>query len=236
MDYYSAKITVDTHDVDYNGVVGAGTLMRYLQSSAELQLTDKGFSYDELRKRNKAFILSKIKLEFNEAALCGEPITAETFPCTSRGYTFIRCYRLLRDGKVIGRAVSAWALIDTQSHALVRVNDFELGLTTYTPLDLPLERTVMPKDLPLVGKYSVNYIDLDRNRHMNNTRYPDMYSNFLPLDGKRISAITINYLNEARMGDTLDIYMKEENGAYYIRSVRPDGKVNSEAEIHLTAI
>jgi len=30
--------------------------------------------------------------------------------------------------------------------------------------------------------------------------------------------------------------MAEENGVYYIRTLRSDGKVNSEAEIHLCTI
>jgi len=236
MNYYSSSIVVDAHDVDFNGIASAGTLMRYIQSSAEMQLADNNMSYDRLKEKKRAFILSKIKLEFTESAVCGERLNAETFPCDSRGFTFIRCYRLIKNERIICRAVSAWALIDTDSRSLIRVNDFDLGLTTYSPLDLPLERIVMPKELAEIGKYTVRYADLDRNRHMNNTRYPDMYSNFLPIEGKRISAITISYLNEARIGEELSVYMAEENGVYYIRTLRSDGKVNSEAEIHLCTI
>jgi len=236
MQEFKTHITVDIHDVDSNGVARASSLMKYIQSAAQTQLTENGMSYDQLRAINKAFILSKITIEFNETVRAYEPLTATTFPCNSRGYTFLRCYKLERDGKTVGRAVAAWALIDTESRSLVRVNDFDLGLSTYDPLDIPETRIVIPDDIKTVGTYNVTYADTDQNNHMNNTRYPDMYSEFLPLSGKRIERITISYINEAPTKDTLTVKRAEAGECYYFRTVRRDGKVNSEAEIRLTDI
>jgi acyl-ACP thioesterase len=185
---------------------------------------------------NKAFILSKVTIEFYEAVRAYEPLTATTFPCNSRGYTFQRCYRLEKDGKTIGRAIAAWALIDTEKHSLVRVNEFELGLETLAPLDIPPTRIAVPGNITTVGTYDVTYADTDQNNHMNNTRYPDIYANFLPLSGKRISDISISYINEAPAKDRLTVMMAEENGCYYFRTLRSDGKVNSEAMIRLADI
>jgi acyl-ACP thioesterase len=236
MQEFKTKLTVDIHDVDANGVARASALMKYIQSAAETQLTEHGMSFDELRTRKRAFILSKITIEFNETIRAYEPLTATTFPCNSRGYTFLRCYKLEKDGRVVGRAVAAWALIDTESRALVKVNDFDLGLETYDPLDIPATRIIIPSDIKPVGTYRVTYSDTDQNNHMNNTRYPDMYSDFLPLSGKRIERITISYMNEAPTKETLTVERAEANGSYYFRTIREDGKVNSEAEIRLTDI
>ncbi len=236
MDYYSNYLTVDVHDIDHNGVASASSLMRYIQSAAQSQLTDKGLSYDRLRELNRAFILSRITLEFNESVRAYDRLEAMTFPCHSHAFTFLRCYQLKRGDDIIGRAVSAWALVDTEKHSLVKVNDFELGIKTYAPLDLALARIVMPCELTKIGKYHVNYGDIDQNKHMNNTKYPDMYSNFLPLDGKRIDKITISYLNEAPMGSILTVDRAFSDDNYYFRTTRADGKVNSEAKIHLTSI
>jgi acyl-ACP thioesterase len=236
MQEFKTKLTVDIHDVDANGVARASALMKYIQSAAETQLTEHGMSFDELRGRKRAFILSKITIEFNETIRAYEPLTATTFPCNSRGYTFLRCYKLEKDGRVVGRAVAAWALIDTESRALVKVNDFDLGLETYDPLDIPATRIIIPSDIKPVGTYRVTYSDTDQNNHMNNTRYPDMYSDFLPLSGKRIERITISYMNEAPTKENLTVERAEANGSYYFRTIREDGKVNSEAEIRLTDI
>ncbi len=236
MQDFRTNLVVDIHDVDFNGVARASALMKYIQSAAQAQLTENGMSYDNLRQKNKAFILSRIKLEFTESPRAYEPLTAITFPCNSRGYSFLRCYKLKKDGITIGRAVSVWALVDTETHTLVRVNDFDLGLETYDQLDIPLSRTVMPRELSEVGTYTVTYGDTDQNMHMNNTRYPDMYSNFLPMRNKRIESITVSYINEARFGETLNVFRGEYDGLYYFRTVCENGKINTEAEIKLSDI
>lgn len=234
---YKTDIDVDIHEVDYNGVARASSLMRYMQTAAQNQLTENGMSYDQLIERNRAFILSRITMEFNETVRAYDRLSALSFPCDSRGFSFLRCYALEKDGKPIARAVSAWALIDTDTHGLVKVNDFELGLETNKPLDISLSRFVMPSSIAAVGSFKVRYSDTDQNKHMNNTRYPDMYSDYLPLDKKRIERISINYLNEAPLGDELTVYSGiSDDGIYYFRTVRADGLTNTEAEIVLCDI
>lgn len=228
------NLEVDVHDVDFNGVARFSSLMKYIQTAAQSQLTSRGMSYDELKRRNRAFILSRIKIDFSEPLRAYDKVCAISYPCESHGYSFLRCYGLEKDGRLIGRAVSVWALIDVEKRSLVRVDEFELGIETEEPNDLTLSRFRLPSSVTEVGTYTVNYADTDQNGHMNNTRYPDMYSNFLPLDGKRIRTISINYLNEAPRGEKLLVYLAKGNDTlYYIRTVREDGKVNSEAEIIL---
>ena len=235
---FRTNLVTDIHDVDHNGVVRASSLMKYIQSAAQTQLTLNGMSYDELKNMKRAFILSRIKLEFTEPVRAYEHITAVTYPCDSRGYSFLRCYALEKNGRTIGRAVSMWALIDTDTRSLVRVNDFELGLETHEPHSLALTRFTMPSMIREVGTYTVNYGDLDQNCHMNNTRYPDMYSNFLPLDGMRIRSISINYKNEAPRGERLRVERADgiDGKTYYFRTIREDGQINTEAEIELEEI
>ena len=230
---YRMETEVDVHDVDFNGVAKTSSIMKYIQSAAQCQLTEGGMSYDNLKDNHRAFILSRVKLEVLKPLRAYAPLTAVTYPCESRGYSFLRCYALESDGEVVARAISVWALIDTETHALVRVNDFDLGLPTLPQNGLILSAMKLPSTLIDVGGYGVHYGDVDQNRHMNNTKYPDMYSNFLPLQDKMIRSITINYSNEARIGDKLRVQRCEEGGLYYFRTVRSDGKVNSEAQIEL---
>lgn len=233
---YRMKTEVDVHDVDFNGVAKTSSIMKYIQSAAQCQLTEGGMSYDNLKSNNRAFILSRVKLEILKPLRAYAPLTAVTYPCESRGYSFLRCYQLESDGEVVARAISVWALIDTESRALVKVNDFNLGLPTLPQNGLVLGAMKLPSNMTDIGGYGVHYGDVDQNRHMNNTKYPDMYSSFLPLNGKMIRSITISYSNEARIGEKLRVQRGEENGLFYFRTVRSDGKVNSEAQIELCDI
>ena len=233
---YRMKTEVDVHDVDYNGIAKTSSIMRYIQTAAQCQLTEGGMSYDQLKEAKRAFILSRVKLEVLKPLRAYAPLTAITYPCESRGYSFLRCYALESDGEIVAKAISVWALIDTETKSLVKVNDFELGLTTMPKNDLILSAMKLPSGLVDIGGYGVHYGDVDQNRHMNNTKYPDMYSNFLPLENKMIRSITINYSSEAQIGEKLRVQRGEEGGYYYFRTVRSDGKVNSEAQIELCDI
>ena len=233
---YRMKTEVDVHDVDYNGIAKTSSIMRYIQTAAQCQLTEGGMSYDQLKEAKRAFILSRVKLEVLKPLRAYAPLTAITYPCESRGYSFLRCYALESDGEIVAKAISVWALIDTETRSLVKVNDFELGLTTMPKNDLILSAMKLPSGLVDIGGYGVHYGDVDQNRHMNNTKYPDMYSNFLPLENKMIRSITINYSSEAQIGEKLRVQRGEEGGYYYFRTVRSDGKVNSEAQIELCDI
>lgn len=234
---FSQAVEVDVHDVDFNGVCRVSSLMKYIQSAAQTQLTENGLSYDKLKGMGKAFVLSRIKLEFYSSVRTYDKLCATTFPCDSRGYSFLRCYILKRGEQIVGRGISVWALIDLNSRALIKVNDFDLGLETVAPLNnIVLNHIKLPTVLSFSGKYTVNYADLDQNGHINNTRYADIYANFLPMKNKRIASIAINYANEARFGEVMDVFVSNSDDVYYIRTVMSDGKTNSEAEILLTDI
>ena len=233
---FRKQIEVDVHDVDFNGVCRVSSLMKYIQTTAQQQLTENGMSYDELKDMKRAFIISKIRLEFNAPVYAYDKLEAETFPCVSRGYSFLRCYGLYKNGEPIGRAISVWALIDTESRSLVKVGDFDLKLSTFEPWDMPLGRLNLPSSMQKVGEYVVSYADLDRNKHVNNTKYADIFASFIPLDKKRIDSITISYVNEAKFREKLDVFIEKSGDLYYVRTVREDGKINAEAEIHVTAL
>lgn len=228
---YRIKKAVALHDVDFNSVARTSAILQYLQSAAEAQLTENGMSYDSLKDRRRAFILSKIRLEVTAPLHVGAPISVITFPSDSRGYTFLRCFALECGGEVVARAASLWALIDTGSRSLVRVEDFNLGLPTLPPIDLIPKRIKLPDNMSAVGEYVVRYSDIDRNEHMNNTKYLDVYSHFLPMENRMIKEVTVSYMNEAKMCDALTVLRGEYGGAYYFRTLLPDGRVNSEAEI-----
>ena len=231
---YTKQFKMDIHDIDYRGISKVSALMRLMQSAAESQLSEVGLSYDNLKRDSKAFILSRITLKIYKDTTIEDELVASTYPTHSRGFTFMRCFGIEKDGEPVCAATSAWALIDTESRSLIRVDNFDLPLDIHPAIDCLLGRFILPKDMDEVGRYTVGYGDIDRNRHMNNTVYPDAYLTFLPLAKKRISELTISYRSEAVMGDVLSVFMKEIDGVYYFKTVKSDGTVNTEAEIRLS--
>ena len=231
---WSENYKTNTHDTDMNGIVSLTGIMRYMQDTANCQMEGEGPSYDELFSNGKAFVLSRFCLSVYRPLHGHDKIESQTWACPSQGASFNRCYSISKDGVIAAEASSVWALVDTETHRLCRVSDFENNYCSDAPreLDMPLRFRIPPEiQLSLVGERTVEYGDVDMNRHMNNTRYGDILCGHLPsMDKKRIIKIEINYRTEAPLGECLKIYMGDAgDGTYYFRTVRADGKINIEA-------
>ena len=134
-----------------------------------------------------------------------------------------------------------WALLDTKNKRLCRVSDFENNYSTDAMLELDLPaRFRIPQEvsMSLVGERCVEYQDVDMNRHINNTRYPDILCGYLPaMERMRVIKMEINYISEAPLGEAIKVYMGTAGeGTYYFRTVRGNGKTNVEAEFVIEEI
>ncbi len=230
---FSHDFTVNSHACDKNSIVRPGAVMTFLQEAANIQLRTYGPTYDELLAVGRAFVLSRIEVLIHEPIFGYENLTAETWAAPSAGFSFFRHHRLLREGHIITEATSVWALIDIATKRPFRVTEYHPNFTE-EPLPAGAEpgRLRLPHgEMEYAGKYTVRYADIDVNGHMNNTVYPDMLCGFLDLDRRRVSRLSINYFNEAPFGEQLSVYRipAEEDGAFYFRSLRNDGKTNIEA-------
>lgn len=219
-----------------NGVVRPSEILRYMHETSNLQMLEYGPSNDELRADNKAFILSKINLSFYSELRAFDVIRVETWAVESRGVSFYRCSRVLKNDEIIAEMVGVFALVDIESKRLCRVSDVSFGFTSepnMIELDIPARFKIPEEvDLGLMGEYTVNYSDTDVNVHMNNANYLDVYCDYLPdVRNNRVITAVINYQAEAPLGATVKIYRGEDEDGYYFRTVRDDGRVNSESLI-----
>lgn len=232
---HSEFYRVGFHDTDVSGNLTAASALRYMQETAYLQLQKFGPTPAELTAAGMGFILSRIALSFYRPLHAYENIEVQTWTCESKGYSFIRCYRILFDGVISAEASAVWALVDFRKRRPVKVSDFVYNFENDEMLDLDVPKRIkMPEEPHLVGEHTVSYSDTDTNGHMTNTRYPELICNFLPdMSGKRISNLAINFLEEAPMGSTLKVYYSKYDYTAYIRTQNESGNKNIEAEIIL---
>ena len=233
---YTEEYRINSHDCDFNGAVRPSAVLRYMHETANLQMQTYGPSNDKLRTDNKAFILSKINLSFYSELHAFDKIRVDTWAVESHGVSFYRCSRVYRGNDTVAEMVAVFALVDTETGRLCKCSDVEFGFDSdpnMIELDLPA-RFKIPSDidLGLIGEYSVNYSDTDRNMHMNNANYLDVFCDYLP-DNKvsRVITAIISFQAEAPLGATVKIYRGQDEDGYYFRTVRDDCKVNSESLI-----
>ena len=233
--------TVSPHDLGINNIATASAVLRYMQEAAFMHMAACPPSMDDLRAEGKAFIISKLSMSVYGVLRACDEIEISTWACESKGYSFLRCARIEKEGVIVAEMETVSALVDINDKKLCRVSDYPQTYTCEEPivLDLPA-RLRIPQDatLSLAGVHSVIYADCDLNRHVNNTHYPDLICSYLPsMEGKRVEKMCISYLNDAPLGQDVKIYVSaEDDGEFWVRTVREDGKPNVECEIILDSI
>ena len=235
---YSVSYQTRWHDTDANRRVRPSQLLVYMQETSNQHVAHIGMTLDELRDQKKlAFILSKLRMEIHKPLSAFEDIRVETWTNPARGFSSGRCFRILRGEEVLAEADSVWALIGTEDRQLHKPEETGYGFEDEEPLSLSLpSRIRIPADCPLepVAKRPIVYSDLDYNMHMNNTRYPDMLCDYLPLEEVgEIRGICLSYLHEAAFGDTVTVLRGRKDDTYYFRTVGGSGDVCLEAMILL---
>ena len=236
--YHIENYRTRWHDTDADRILRPSQLMVYLQETANLQFVTHKRDLDKERDEvGTAFILSRICLDIHAPLFAYEDIEVETFTCDSRGFSFNRCFRILRGGEVIAEALTVWALINIKTGKLLRAEEYDVGFENEPILSVnaPVRIKMPPQDAFCeVGKRTIVYSDIDYNMHMNNTRYPNMLCDFMDAaDTSRISGISLSYLREAALGDTLKVMRAKLDDRYFFRTVGNDGKVCLEAEVIL---
>ncbi len=248
--YYSQTYKTKWHDTSPDGILRPSALLVYMQETANLQCRDWGTDLDRLHEEDGlGFLLSRIMLRADEPIYAYEDIEVRTWCGESKGLTFVRCFSVHKEGRTVATALSHWALMDIREKKLVRVSAFD---RPFPMGELPDEATLPRKvripaatAMETVGTRPIVYSDLDFNRHMNNTRYPDMVCDYLPdMAGKWVRTLSLSYLREAAYGDILTVSRTLSDSpaiegvpaTYLVRTVRPDGVVNLEAEVGLASL
>lgn len=234
------NFNVSPHDTDINGIVRPSPVLRYLQEAANLQLYNLGPSNEYLREKGMAFILSRVAMRLYAPLHTYDKISVQSWACESRFSSFYRCGRIFRGKEMIAELMSVWALIDIADKHILRTSVIPMNFETDELLKSEIFlRIRIPQETEFIhiNERRIGYSDVDMNHHMNNTNYPDMLCDSIgDMNGRRVTSISINFLDEAIFGETIKIHMANDGDIYYFRTVKENGTVGVEAMLELKAI
>ncbi len=230
-------------DVDFTKSLKYSTLFGYFQDTAGEAADKLGVGIDTLNERyGVAWVLARIRVEFDRIPIWNESITVETWPHPPGRLEFERDYRV-RDahGNIIVSAVSNWVLFDIVTRELKRSDLIEIDYPPFIQ-EHALERgpgRLRPSgQTEAVYKKLIGYSDVDINGHINNSRYIDYIMDCFPVESHRrcsLKSIEVNYMKEAFPGDTLVMYRDVPSagaGTVYVEGVNEaDGRPSFRAMI-----
>ena len=196
--------------VDCHGRVKPSVLLYMIQEAAGGHCQELALDWDTLAKRHLFWAVIRNRVQVTRLPILGETVTVETWPMPTTRSAYPRSVVAYdAQGQELFRSISLWVLMDTQTRAMVLPGKSGIEVAgTLRGNELAPPSSILPKLLENVTHRRVGYTELDRNGHMNNTRYMDWIDDLLPSQFHAehpVRDFTICYLSEAREGQQIDL-------------------------------
>lgn len=235
---YTRTMEIGTAAVDLYDNIRPSAMLLMLQEMgtdhAAIQHMDRDYLVEEY---HACWILARVWYQVTRPLHAGEQLTIKTWHRGASSLIVYRDYDMFVGNEQVGQAVAAWVVADTDSRKMLRPSSIE-NIAVSKPPEQVKERQLRlircPKEKQHVYDRTVRYSDLDVNGHMNNTKYADVLMDALTaqeLEGRFVSELQLNYSQECKAGETMEVYRVLGENSCYIDGCSSDGKRRFEATI-----
>lgn len=225
---YKQQFTLSNIHVDRYGRATPAALLYLVQEAAGQHCALLQVDYDTLSHQNLFWAVTRNRVQVTRLPRLGETVTVETWPMPTTRVAFPRSVVAYDENhQELFRSISLWVLMDCRTRGMllpgksgITVNGTLLG----TELDAP--RAIATRPMADTVTKTVGYTFLDRNGHMNNTRYLDWVCDLLPSQFHRdhpVREFTVCYMNEAREGEQIALSYELTDGPVLTVDAQRDG-------------
>lgn len=207
---YKQNYTVSDMHTDCFGRAKPSAMLYISQQIAGEHCLLLGTDWDTLQKKGLFWALIRTKVQITRLPALGQQLTVRTWPMPQTRTAYPRCTVACdRDGQEYFRVISLWVLMDTDSRAMVLPGKSQIqvpGILTGDEPELP--RALPAADGGAHAVRTVGFAELDRNLHMNNTRYLDWVMDLADSQFHQshpVKEFTVCYLSEAREGQQIHL-------------------------------
>ena len=166
--------------------------------------------YDTLAAKRMFWAVTRHRVQITRMPVRGETIRIETWPMPTTRVAYPRSVIAYdAQGNECFRAISLWVLMDLDKRSMILPGKSGISVVgTLRGLELDTPNGLVAKDLRCHQQRTVCFTDLDRNGHMNNTKYLDWISDLLPSqfhENHQPREMTVCYFSESREGQSLQL-------------------------------
>ncbi len=204
-DYKISDIHLDCFDR-----VKPSVLLYFAQDVASKHAALMGADWETLNQKDLFWAIIRHQIQINRLPVAGETVILETWPMPTTRVAYPRAtVGYDREGNVLFRTAAVWVLMNSQTRSMVLPGKSGVvvdGILCGNELALPSSLSPMVAENHTLR--TVRYTELDKNLHMNNTRYLDWVDDLLSSQFHRehpARAITICYLSEALEGQEITL-------------------------------
>lgn len=210
--------------VDCFGRIKPSAILFLAQETAGHHCVELGLSWEQLAEKGLFWAVVRHRVQITRLPCRGETVIAETWPMPTTRTAYPRALVIRdKDGNELLRLISLWVLMDLNTRAMILPGKSGVEVTgTLRGTELSTPRAIATRTMEQSMERTVLFSDVDRNGHMNNTRYLDWVCDLLPSAFHRdhpLKAATICYMTEALEGQQLQLSWSGEE------TIRVDGSL-----------
>ena len=207
---HTTRYTVTPLHADCFGRCKPSGLLRFAQDAAGEHCLKLGTDWDSMAAKHYFWAVIRQRMEISRLPEAGETVTVKTWPMPTTRVAYPRATEGFDEaGNSLFKIISIWVIMDMDSRTMVLPvkSGIDVAGTSFgTELKAPGGLPAGTFDLEHLR--TVSYSDLDRNGHMNNTRYLDWLCDLRSADFHRdhpMKAVTICYMSEALEGQQMQL-------------------------------
>lgn len=230
------QFTVTAIEVDRYGRAKPSTILYYAQEAAGTHCLQLGTDWETLAARNLFWAVLRHRVQITRLPVIGETVTVRTWPMPTTRSSFPRATAAYdAQGNELFRIISLWVLMNTESRAMVLPGKSGIIVDgTICGNELSAPGSIIPKPMEQSAARRVGFCELDRNGHMNNTRYMDWVMDLLPSPfhaNHTVREFTVCYLAEATEGQQLQLHWQlDTEGCLHAEGYRPHPSEEGKTE------
>ena len=215
---FKTKITLYNSYFDFNDRLSTKSILSIFQDVASVHGEELGVGYLAMLEKNLYWVLSRIKIDILKMPQPNQTVIVETWPHEKGRIDFDRDLKILsEDGETLIIGTSKWCVIDTEKRMLQRTDNVNYNgeCCPDKNYQAKFDKITLP-NAELLNKfgYTVRFSDLDHNQHMNNTNYANLVLN--AVEHKEYSHFEINFKNECRLDDEIQVSTCKTNNEEYV--------------------
>lgn len=237
-EFYIEKFRLRTNDFDTYDHLTPSAVLDFFQDVAGSHAIEIGVGYEDMLKRDLLWVLLRTKYEVIKYPSLYSSLNVKTWPKPKGKIDFDREYEIYdENGDLIIRGISKWVVVNksTRRISLTRDINYSCGLYDYSNYPESISKI---EDFDIDGlpykEQITTFLDLDHNKHINNTSYAKYIINSLDLsEDDFIKTFEINHIKEVQKDTIIKNYYKKDGKIILIKGIINDSEVSYIAKIEL---
>ena len=207
-------------------------LLYFIQEAAGAHSQLLAVGGDTLADKHLFWAATRTRVQITRLPRLGETITVETWPMPTTRVAYPRSVVAYDTaGNELFRAITLWVLMDETTRTMVLPGRSGIAVDgTLTGNELAVPHAIAARPMANAVTRRVGYTLLDRNGHMNNTRYADWLDDLLPaaFHGTHpVQELTLCYMSEALEGEEITLHYELTDGPVLtVDATRQTGESN----------